>query len=142
MPEDTHHSHVGYDAEQAAEYMQRMWTDGPYRTPEETDPDVREFVRSMLLETYQREGVPPHSARPDPPALERLSEIHAPTLAIVGDMDMPDILTIVDLLKGEVEGAKVEVIPGVAHMVNLEKPEEFNEIALDYLRSVNWIPPE
>lgn len=129
------------ESDKAAEYMQRMWTDGPYRTPEETDPDVRRFVRTMLLETYQREGAPPHSARPDPPALDRLSEIHAPTLAIVGDKDMPDILTIVDLLKEKIEGAKVEVFPGVAHMVNLEKPEEFNETVLDYLKSVKWVLP-
>jgi pimeloyl-ACP methyl ester carboxylesterase len=129
------------DAGQTAEYMQRMWTDGPHRTPEETDPELRKKVRAMLMETFEGGGFPPHSAWPDPPAVGRLSEINVPTLAVVGDKDMPDILTIVDLLKKNIKGAKVEIVPGAAHMVNMEKPGEFNEIVLEFLRSVKWISP-
>jgi pimeloyl-ACP methyl ester carboxylesterase len=68
-----------------------------------------------------------------PPAVDRLGEIKAPTLAVVGDLDMPDILDIVDSIEKTVTGAKKIIVPGVAHMVNMEKPEEFNAIVLNFL---------
>jgi pimeloyl-ACP methyl ester carboxylesterase len=56
-----------------------------------------------------------------------------PTLAVVGDLDMPDILEIVGLIEKDVKGARKEVIKGVAHMVSMEKPKEFNRIVLGFL---------
>ena len=69
----------------------------------------------------------------DPPAMGRLGEIRASTLVVLGDLDMPGILEIGDALKENVDGAKVVVIRGAAHMVNMEEPEEFNRIVLDFL---------
>jgi len=121
------------DFDRAVEFALRAWTDGPRRTPAEVDPVVRERVRVMLAKgmvraQYQRQAQPL-----EPPAIGRLSEIRVPTLAIVGDLDMPDILVIVDSLVREIAGAKKVVIPGVAHMVNMEKPAEFNRIVLEFL---------
>jgi pimeloyl-ACP methyl ester carboxylesterase len=68
-----------------------------------------------------------------PPAMGRLDQIQVPTLAIVGSVDVPDILAIVDIIEQEVPGARKVVIEGVAHMVNMEKPKEFNDIVLEFL---------
>jgi pimeloyl-ACP methyl ester carboxylesterase len=54
-------------------------------------------------------------------------------LLVVGELDVPGILEIADLLVDADPNADLVVMPGVAHMVNLEKPEEFNRILLDYL---------
>jgi pimeloyl-ACP methyl ester carboxylesterase len=62
-----------------------------------------------------------------------LAEIHVPTLAVVGDLDMPDILEIVGLIEKNIKGARKEVIKGVAHMVSMERVQEFNRIVLDFL---------
>jgi pimeloyl-ACP methyl ester carboxylesterase len=73
----------------------------------------------------------------DPPAFGRLAEIDVPTLAIVGGIDMPVIHVIVDLIAGQVPGARKVVIPDVAHMVNMEKPDEFNDLVLELLSGLN-----
>jgi len=121
------------DAEQACEFMQRSWTDGPRRTPDQVDAGVRKAVRDMLRYNMAAGRGMGGSAVPNPPAMRRLGEIHAPTQVIVGDIDMSDILKIVDMLCEEVPGAKRVTIAGAAHMVNMEKPEEFNRAVLEFL---------
>ena len=58
----------------------------------------------------------------------RFGEIHAPTLVVVGDLDMPGIQEIADSIDNNVEGAEVIVMPGVSHMVNLERPDEIQTV--------------
>ena len=126
------------ELEQAAELSTRMWTDGPVRTPDQVDPAVRARVKAMTLRNYQRpddvEG--PEPLEPEPPAISRLAEIHVPTLIIVGDADVRDILVIADTLVAGIMGAKKVVIPDTAHHLNMEKPAEFNQIVLDFLTSL------
>ena len=71
----------------------------------------------------------------DPPANERLVEIGAPTLLVVGERDHAGIHENVDTLQQGIRGAKKVLIMGVGHMINLEKPNEFNRVVLDFLNS-------
>lgn len=121
------------DLKMLVEYFQRSWTDGPFRTPDQVDPAVREKVRQMSMATLKNWNDESREIRLEPPAIGRLAEIRVPTLAIVGDLDMPDILEIVGLVEKNVRGTQKEVIKGVAHMVNMERPQEFNRIVLDFL---------
>ena len=121
------------DDEQAREYMQRSWTDGPKRTPDQVDPKVRAAVREMLRFNMAAGRGMGYSLQASPPAIRRLGDIRAPTLAIVGDIDMSDILKIVDKVCEEVPEAKRVMIEGAAHMVNMENPEEFNRAVLEFL---------
>ncbi|MGH2584980.1 MAG: alpha/beta fold hydrolase [Dehalococcoidia bacterium] len=121
------------EMEAVVEINLRVWVDGPARPPDAVDPAVREMVSRMMRDaSTSTEGQP---RRLDPPAITRLGEIRTPTLVIVGDADVPDMLTITDLLASGIEGARQVVIPGVAHMVNMERPAEFNQIVLDFLHS-------
>jgi 3-oxoadipate enol-lactonase len=124
--------------DRAVELELRMWTDGPERTPEQVDPVVRQRVRAMTTRNYKRPDglvdVEPESLKP--PAVSRLSEIQVPTLIIVGDEDVRQILQIADVLEKGIAGAKKVVIPGTAHHLNMEKPEEFNSVVLDFLGSL------
>ena len=119
----------------AVELTLRFWTDGPMRTPEQVNPAVREKVRAMTTRNFERpedeNATQPRAL--EPPAISRLSEIHVPTLIIFGDQDVRDILKIADILEKEIPGAKKVVIPGTAHHLNMEKPDEFNRIVLDFL---------
>ena len=69
----------------------------------------------------------------DPPATERLGELTLPMLMVVGELDMPGILDIADKVVAANPNAELVVVPEVAHMVNMEKPAEFNELLLEYL---------
>jgi pimeloyl-ACP methyl ester carboxylesterase len=121
------------DMERVVEIFQHSWTDGPYRSATQVDPIVRDRVRTMALERIKR-GPSEGKVQPlAPPALHRLEEIHITTLTIVGDMDMPDIHAVSDLLIKGIAGAEKVVMTGVAHMVNMERPAEFNRIVLDFL---------
>ncbi len=115
---------------QIVEGFQREWTDGPYRTPEEVDPEVRERVRAMARNTVESvmEG-----RSLQPPAIDRLAELRVPMLVVVGKLDMPGIHEIANLLVDANSNAELVRIWDVAHMVNLENPEEFNRVLLEFL---------
>jgi pimeloyl-ACP methyl ester carboxylesterase len=68
-----------------------------------------------------------------PPAIERLEAISIPTLILVGGLDRPALLTEAEKLATKIPGAQLIVFPGVAHMVNLEQPNEFYEVVTKFL---------
>mgnify|MGYP001557104857 CR=1 FL=1 len=112
------------------EAFQREWTDGPHRSPEDVDPEIRERVRVMARNTVESvmEG---RSLRP--PAIDRLAELKLPMLVVVGELDMPGIHEIADLLIAANPNAELVTVPDVAHMVTMEEPGEFNRLLLDFL---------
>lgn len=67
------------------------------------------------------------------PAIQRLQSVTAPTLVVIGDQDVSDILRISELLENGIPGATKVVIPGTSHMLNMQKPDEFNRIVLEFL---------
>jgi len=118
------------DFDGVVEAFQRDWTDGPARNPEDVDPKVREMVRAMARNTVESvmEGRSLQT-----PAIERLDELDVPMLVVVGELDMPGIHEIADLLVESNPNANRVVVQDAAHMVNLEQPEEFNRLLLGYL---------
>lgn len=66
--------------------------------------------------------------RLDPPAAQRLSEIHCPTLVVVGERDLPDFQQITDLLHTGIAGAQKVVLPGVGHLASMEAAGPFTEL--------------
>jgi pimeloyl-ACP methyl ester carboxylesterase len=73
----------------------------------------------------------------EPPSIEQLDNIRVPTLIVIGERDLPDFLTIADVLQERIPNARKVVMPGVGHMSNMEDPERFNEIALGFLAEVS-----
>ena len=120
------------DEEQEIELFLQYWIDGQARTPNQVNPQVRERARQMLRSrsTKLGEGQPL-----EPGAIERLNEIKVPTLIIVGDHDDADIMAIANLLASNINGAQRVSIPNTAHLCNMEKPEQFNQIVLEFLQS-------
>ncbi len=124
------------DKAAAIELDLHMWVDGPSRQPDQMDESVREQVREMLTPLYDTPEGSGAEQRLDPPAIGRLAEIKTPTLIVVGDQDMPDMMGIADKLEAGILGARKVVISGAAHMTNMEKPELFAQAVLAFLRKV------
>ena len=122
------------DLDGAVELGLRMWVDGPRRRADQVDPAVRERLRRMMAANFARPEVEPRPL--EPPAIERLGDIRVPTLVVVGDSDVPDIVEQADMLARGITGARKVVIPGVAHVPNLERPDDFNRLVLDFLGGV------
>jgi pimeloyl-ACP methyl ester carboxylesterase len=113
-----------------------VWLYGRGRTAADVDPRVREAVREM---DFYNSGRYPPDAEPQriqPPAVGRLREIRVPTLVIVGDRDVDDVRQAAEELGRGIRGARLVVMPGVAHVPNMERPEEFNRLVLDFLDSL------
>ena len=121
----------------AVEISLELWTDGPGRLPGQAAPEVRERVRKMTARNWERPDDEAQAETPpiplDPPAVGRLSQISVPTLVILGEWDAPNPL---EHLAAEIPGAKKVVMPETAHHPFMEKPAEFNQVVLDFLKSL------
>jgi len=119
--------------DEAVERELEIWLYGKGRTAADVDPTVREAVREMNRNIAERF---PADARPrpiEPPANGRLDEVAVPTLVIVGDLDVDHVHEWAHELSNRISGAALAVIHGVAHVPNMERPEEFNRLVLDFL---------
>ena len=125
------------DLGRVCELEVQIWVDGPGRRPEEVDASVRDLVYEMnLIALHNEASGLGEELPPEPPAAGRLSEILAPSLVLVGDSDQPRIKAAADLLARELPNARKVVMPGTAHLPNMERPEEFNRIVLDFLEQI------
>jgi pimeloyl-ACP methyl ester carboxylesterase len=119
----------------AAEAVQYLLDSSIYLVTRSTS--MRERVRSLLLEnTHLFEPANPFarfSLPLDPEVRHRLNEISAPMLIVMGEQDQPDIHTIATILEQEVAKARRVEIAGAAHMINLDQPETFNHVVLNFL---------
>jgi pimeloyl-ACP methyl ester carboxylesterase len=52
---------------------------------------------------------------------------------VVGEHDRPDIRAMADALAAGIPGAERALLGRTAHLPNMERPEEFNRVVLDFL---------
>jgi pimeloyl-ACP methyl ester carboxylesterase len=69
--------------------------------------------------------------------IDGLPSIGVPTLVIVGDQDQPFVAPCEYMAK-KIPGARLETIAGAGHSSNLDQPDAFNRVLLDFLGS---LPP-
>jgi pimeloyl-ACP methyl ester carboxylesterase len=124
------------DLDAAVEVNLRAWVDGPSRSPDRVDPEVRSFVGRMQRDAFELPEWDPESAPEHeltPPAAERLGEIACRTHVLVGELDQPATIQAASHIADDVVGSRLEVWPDVAHVPTLERPVEFERLALDFL---------
>lgn len=123
--------------EQGRDKAIEMWLDYKLFATAKKNPVFQRRMKQMLVDNYRTWGPTPAPIVwkwPATPSIERLSEIKKPTLIIVGDQDVPNILAISDVLKDKISGARKVVVKGVSHHLNMEKPKEFNKAVLGFLK--------
>ena len=127
-----------YDAALAGDkalLRERVWTFAPMRVAS-TLPAARAKLDRMIVEDHQY-----GYARPDaparrltePPAATRLVQIRVPTLVIFGDGEMPALAEKGEYVARTIPGARLLVIPGAGHFVNIEQPEAYTRILMEWL---------
>ena len=121
---------------QGLERVIQMTLDAPFVITKENTA-ARDKIKSIYLDNGDvfQNGFPLYSLwQPaQPPASTRLAEIHAPTLIIRGDKDNPVYLALTDKISRGIKDVRTVIIPGGTHFINLDKPEEFNRAALQFL---------
>jgi 3-oxoadipate enol-lactonase len=124
----------GLDA--AVEVSMCAWVDGPRRTPELVDPNLRLKVASMQREAFI--NTRDFAARWQEETLisdlaSRIGEISAPTLVLIGELDMDFLHEQARLLAARIPGAQLQTIPDTAHAASIERPLAFDQRANPFL---------
>lgn len=106
----------------------RAFTDGPRRRPADVDPAVRRRTQDMTARLFQRERnywkrAVTDQRVPQPSALERLDEIAAATLLIVGSEDQPEAIALSMRMADGIPGAQFLQVQGAGHHANMEAPD-------------------
>ena len=125
------------DVPAAVEANLTWWVDGPHRTMHEVDPTMRALVGSMQRRVFDIDaewGDVEHREL-DPPALDRLAEIEAPTLILLGALDLQAIHDTAHRLADTIAHARLVIWPDVAHLPSLERPADFLALTAEWLDS-------
>jgi pimeloyl-ACP methyl ester carboxylesterase len=72
-----------------------------------------------------------------PSAAGRTSEIQTPTLILAGEHDIPACLEVTDLLDESVPDSRKVIMQGTGHLLQIEKPDEFNQHLIEFLDTVS-----
>lgn len=123
------------DWEALAELETQVWVDGWGQSQDRVDAEIRRRVKDWILANYRADIAEGKPQPLEPPAAGRLAEVRVPTLVMIGSADEPGGVIAERHLAASVSGAQVVEFPGVAHMIQLEEPERFNELVLDFLAS-------
>lgn len=75
-------------------------------------------------------------AGPAPPVIDELAEIKAPALVLVGEEDEP-YLRAAEVMEARLPDATRVVLPGAAHLTNLEQVDAFNEVVIQFLKGLD-----
>jgi 3-oxoadipate enol-lactonase len=115
----------------AVETRVRIWVDGVDQSPERVASTVREHARAMILPVASVEG-PKAKRRPlAPAASDRLRELGARTVIVVGEHDTSIIHGIAAKLESELPDVRVVRLADTAHMIGMERPSELAAVVVE-----------
>lgn len=130
------------DWEPLVELETQVWTDGPGQPADRVDRELRRQMIGWNMQNYLAEQ-PANQVIPSTViSAEHLDEISVPTLFMWGMLDELGVIRAGEKMAAEVRGARSHVFEGAAHMVNLEQPDEFNKVVLDFLLDVATQAPD
>lgn len=100
-------------------------------TPSDKVNEIIESLSALHTESYLKtlETVTMYHDFP------QLNSINVPTLLIVGEEDQVATPIVMRTMAKQIAGAQFVEMPRTAHMSNIERPDEFNKIVLEFLRA-------
>jgi pimeloyl-ACP methyl ester carboxylesterase len=100
-----------------------------------SQPNVVDKVRQMILQTKPEGAAAALRGRAERrDYIPLLREIAVPTLVIVGSEDTFTPISDAELMYREIAGSQLTIMEGVGHMPNMERPDEFNAVLMQFLR--------
>ena len=104
---------------------------------ESAGQDVRSGLREMHLAASAvgtAAAARAMALRSDSTAM--LETIQVPTLIVVGEHDKPTPVAASEAMHAGIQNSKLEVIKDAGHMSNLEQPQAFNRVLLEFLNGL------
>ncbi|MCI4352407.1 MAG: alpha/beta hydrolase [Thermoplasmata archaeon] len=115
--------------EKATEHLRELWASALTGSALAL---FQAMVRDNATEIFEeRSGR--YETREGEPAAKRLTEIRAPTQILVGDRDNPAMPHCANFLARGIAGAKVQLVPGADHLLNLSRPDAFDTALREFI---------
>lgn len=110
------------------------WLGHPIWAVSRTKPDVLKELDAMSRRNLApfRMAFAPYVPI-TPPAIERLGDVRAPTLVLVGDRDTAGNRQAAELLAKRIPGATMRIIAGADHALPLGWADEFNAAVIGFI---------
>ena len=112
---------------------ERLWLPHPLFDGLRRHPAVFAAVREMVMAFPARDYLVEPAEPEGPEAVERLGELRAPVLVLVGAEDLEDFRLAAELVAANAPRARLGVVPGAGHLLPLERPAELNRRLLAFL---------
>jgi len=99
------------------------------------NPDVVKRVREMITQSDPSGAAAAQrgmAARRD--YTDDLPNIDVPTLIIVGRDDLIRPISDAEFMHERIPNSQLEIIEDAAHLTNMEQPEKFNQVIIDFVR--------
>ncbi|MFD9890756.1 alpha/beta fold hydrolase [Amycolatopsis sp. NPDC059027] len=108
-----------------------------YRMVSRDNPETAELVAGMMRAAPPEGAAAALRGRAERPSyVDMLATVRVPALVVVGEQDEFTPLADARLLHDRIPGARLLVVPGAAHMPNLERPDVFNSALEELLAEV------
>jgi pimeloyl-ACP methyl ester carboxylesterase len=126
------------DLDLVAELETQIWFDGMGRPPYQVNPSMRHLVLEMCRRGLELDARHLGRRLPDSdrPAADRLSEVAAPVLVVVGQHDTPFIQAAANYMVDRLAVAKKVMMEDAAHLPNLDHPTAFRGLVASFLQAV------
>ena len=123
---------VKKDTALVAEHFIRTWFDGPFRHPTESVRQERAYALRIATDKA-RKGFRYEPILDSFPISPRLRDLYMPVLLVTGDLEMDRINAIADSFATHIPGVRRAVVPGAAHMANMERYIDFNTVVSEFI---------
>ncbi|MBM6399288.1 alpha/beta fold hydrolase [Phycicoccus sonneratiae] len=111
------------------------WVVGPGRSADDVDAGLREAVARMQRRAFEVGAAfdDVEEDELDPPVPDRLDELTAPVLVLLGGFDLDTTRDATERLLAGLPRARRVDWPDAAHLPSMEHPERFTDLLLDWL---------
>lgn len=125
-------TYLAINAEQGREAALAAWLRDPLFATSFADPKVRPTLETIVQEcSCSLFFNPQFQIRP--PTFDRLHQIAAPTLVMVGALDQPEFQAAAEALDTRIPDSTRLVIADAGHMANLDRPRKTTHAILRFL---------
>lgn len=102
------------------------------------NPRMKELAVQQMAETRQSVLYGDFLACDEFDVMERVSNIHAPTLLICGSLDRMTPPNRSEYLREQIEGAQLHIVEGAGHMVMIEQPDEVARLLAEFVDQISY----
>lgn len=125
------------DFDKVVEFDAQTWLAGPGRSLDDIDPDLLSLFREMDRAPQETESERNEYAQTLEPATnDQLDRTDAPTMVVVGEHDLPNLIEAAHYLAERLSDLAAVVLDDTAHLPSMDQPDRFNKSLAGFLGSL------